>query len=140
MYRTSLIVEKLDVFHFHLIFSIVITNFSLTCKIWKHFFKTIHQKWKYYREEKQDFEKLLIFPNIKMSAKPKKLLIEELIVIWREEQSLWDVMPPLYRDKNEKDRSLKRVSDFRYFRLKFSLKCEIFFQLTLGILTFQLCF
>ena len=34
--------------------------------------------------------------------------------MWREEQSFWDVMPLLYRDKNEKDksfRSLKRISD-----------------------------
>ena len=36
------------------------------------FFKNIHQKWKYYREEKQDFERFLIFLNIKMSAKSKK--------------------------------------------------------------------
>ena len=31
--------------------------------------------------------------------------------MWREEQSLWDVMSLLYRDKNEKDKSLKRMSD-----------------------------
>ena len=29
----------------------------------------------------------------------------------REEQTLWDVMFPLYLDKNEKDKSLKRMSD-----------------------------
>ena len=29
----------------------------------------------------------------------------------REEQSLWDVMSPLYQDKNEKDKGLKRMSD-----------------------------
>ena len=29
----------------------------------------------------------------------------------REEQSLWDVIFPLYRDKNEKDKSLKRMPD-----------------------------
>ena len=35
-----LIVEKLDVFKFHpFFFSIVITNFTLTCEIWTHFLK-----------------------------------------------------------------------------------------------------
>ena len=29
----------------------------------------------------------------------------------REEQSLWDVMSPLHRDRNENDKSLKRISD-----------------------------
>ena len=40
------------------------------------FFKKIYiyQKWKYYREEKQDFKRFLIFLNIKMSAKSKKNL------------------------------------------------------------------
>ena len=33
----------------------------------------MHQKWKYYREEKQDFERYLICLNIKMSAKSKKI-------------------------------------------------------------------
>ena len=50
------------------------------------FFKKIHQKWKYYREEKQDFERFL---NIKMSAKLNKIeLSEEFMVMWREEQTL----------------------------------------------------
>ena len=44
-----------------------------------------------------------------MSAKSNKIkLSEELIAMWREEQTLWDVMFPLYRDKNEKDKSLKK--------------------------------
>ena len=68
----------------------------------------MHQKWKYYREEKQDFERFLIFLKIKISAKPEKVkLKEEFIAIWTEEQSLWDVMSSLYRNKNEKDKSLK---------------------------------
>ena len=37
------------------------------------FFKKIHQRFKYYREGKEDFERFLIFPNIKMSAKSKKI-------------------------------------------------------------------
>ena len=32
------------------------------------------------------------------------------MAIWREEQTLWDVMFLLYPDKNEKDKSLKRMS------------------------------
>ena len=31
--------------------------------------------------------------------------------MWKEEQTLWDVMSPLYRNKNGKDKSLKRMSD-----------------------------
>ena len=69
------------------------------------------QKWEYYREEKQNFERLLIFLRIKMSAKSNKIeLSEEFMAKWREEQTLWDVMFPLYLDKNEKDKSLKRMS------------------------------
>ena len=30
--------------------------------------------------------------------------------MWRDEQTLWDVVFPLYPDKNEKDKSLKRMS------------------------------
>ena len=47
-----------------------------------------------------------------MSVKSNKIeLSEEFMALWREEQSLWDVISPLYRDKNEKDKSLKRMSD-----------------------------
>ena len=43
-----------------------------------------------------------------MSAKSNKIeLSEEFMVMWREEQTLWDVMSPLYRDKNEKDKSFR---------------------------------
>ena len=59
------------------------------------FFLNIHQKWISYREEKQDFERFLIFLNIKMSAKLNKIeLSEEFMVMWREEQALFDVMSP----------------------------------------------
>ena len=53
-----------------------------------------------------------------MLAKSNKIeLSEEFIVMWREKQTLWDVMSPSYRDKNEKDKvrsshrrcSLKKV-------------------------------
>ena len=37
----------------------------------------MHQKWEYYREEKQDFERLLIFRNIKMSAKSSNIELNE---------------------------------------------------------------
>ena len=44
-----------------------------------------------------------------MSAKSNKIkLSEEFIAIWREEQTLWDF---IYPDKNEKDKSLKRMPD-----------------------------
>ena len=47
-----------------------------------------------------------------MSAKSKKIeLSEEFMAMWREEQTHWDVMFPLYPDKNEKGKSLKRMSD-----------------------------
>ena len=46
----------------------------------------MHQKWKYYREEKLDYERFLIFLNIKMSAKSNKIeLIEEFMAMWRGE-------------------------------------------------------
>ena len=53
-----------------------------------------------------------------MSAKSKKNeLNEEFTAMWREEQSLWDVMSPLHWDRNEKDKSLKRMSDkFQFFQ------------------------
>ena len=63
-------------------------------------------------EKKNKTLKDLIFLNIKMSAKSNKIeLSEEFMAMWREEQTLWDVMFPLYPDKNEKDKSLKRMSD-----------------------------
>ena len=47
-----------------------------------------------------------------MSAKSNKIeLSDEFMAMWREEQTLWDVMFPLYPDKNEKAKSLKRMSD-----------------------------
>ena len=49
---------------------------------------------------------------MKMSAKSNKIdLREEFMAMRREEQTLWDVMFPLYPDKNEKDKILKRMSD-----------------------------
>ena len=47
----------------------------------------MHQKWEYYREEKQDFERLLISPNLKMSAKSNNIdLNEEFMAMWREDR------------------------------------------------------
>ena len=69
-------------------FSIVITNFTLTCEISTPSLKNIHQKWKYYREEKQDFERFYIFLNIKMTAKSNKInFSEEFMALWRDEQA-----------------------------------------------------
>ena len=71
-----------------------------------------------------------------MLAKSNKIeLSEEFMVMWREEQTLWDVMAPSYRDKNEKGKSFR--SSLRRCSLKkvlFCFKCEIFFQLTPEIL------
>ena len=45
-----------------------------------------------------------------MSAKSNKIeLSEEFIVMWREEQTLWDVMSPSYGDKNERDKSFRSI-------------------------------
>ena len=53
-----------------------------------------------------------MFLNTKMLANSNKIeLSKEFIVMWREEQGLSDVMSPLYRDKNEKGKSLKRMPD-----------------------------
>ena len=47
-----------------------------------------------------------------MSAKSNKIeLSEKFMAMWREEKTIWDVMFTLYPDKNEKDKSLKRMSD-----------------------------
>ena len=47
-----------------------------------------------------------------MLAKSNKIeLSEEFMAMWREEQTLWDVRFPLYPEKNEKGKSLKRMSD-----------------------------
>ena len=72
----------------------------------------MHQKWKYYREGKQDFERFLILFNIKMLGKSNKIeLSEDFMAMWIDEQTLWDVISPLCQDKNKKDKSLKKMSD-----------------------------
>ena len=116
-----LIVKKLDVFNFHpiflLLFSLTAIVITITCEILTRFSKSKHQKWEYHREEKQGFERLLIFLIIKMLAKSNKIEhSEEFMAMWREEQTLWDVMI-LYADKNEKNKKLKKKSDnFRFFQ------------------------
>ena len=88
-----LIVENLDMFNFHPIF-LLLSLISHSLARFEHFFlKNIHQQWKHYRKEKQDFERFLIILNIKMSAKSNKIeLSEEFMVMWREEQTFWNVM------------------------------------------------
>ena len=53
-----------------------------------------------------------------MWAKPNKIEVsEEFMAMWRDEQTLWDVMFPLYPypDKNEKDRSLiKSLMSYKF--------------------------
>ena len=73
-YLFHLIVEKLDVFNFHPFFFLILSIISHSLARFEHvFFFNILQKWKYYREEKQDFERFPLFLNIKMSAKPNKI-------------------------------------------------------------------
>ena len=82
----------------------------------KTFFKKHASK--YYREEKQDFERFLIFLNIKMSVKSKKIeLSEEFMAMWREEHILLDFLRLI-------------------FSKKFYFKCEIFFSLPRIFLNF----
>ena len=50
------------------------------------FLKNVHQTWEYCREENQDFERFLIFLNIKISAKSNKIeLSEEFMAMLRDE-------------------------------------------------------
>ena len=73
------------------------------------FLKNIHQKWKYYREGKQEFERFLIFLNIKVSEKSNKIeLSENFMAMWRDEQTLWNVISPLCRVKNEKGQKFEK--------------------------------
>ena len=52
------------------------------------FYKTYNKSEGLYREERQDFEGLLIFLHMKMSAKSNKIeLSEEFMATWREEQT-----------------------------------------------------
>ena len=84
-----LTVEKLDVFNFYPIFFYWYHSLHTHVRDLNTFFKNRHQKWKCYREEKQDFERFLIFLNIKMSAKLNKTEVsKEFMVMWREEQTL----------------------------------------------------
>ena len=82
-----------------------------------------------------------------MSAKSNKIeLSEEFMAMWREEQTLWDVMFPLHPDKNEKDKSLKRMSDkFQIFQTDIFKKRSVsnaksFLSLTWRFLNFSYVF
>ena len=45
-------------------------------------------------------------------AKLNKIEVsEEFMVMWRQGQTLWDVMSSLYQNKNEEEKGLKRMSD-----------------------------
>ena len=64
-----------------------------------------------------------------MTAKSNKIeLSEEFMVMWREGQTLWDVISPSYGDKNEKDKFQKQPSEvfFKKGALKVGLYDEIF--------------
>ena len=122
--------------NFLILLSLIAIVIRLTCEIWTLFLKNIHQKRECYREGKQDFERL----------SNKTELSEEFIAIWREEQTLCNVMFPLYPDRNEKDKSLKRMSDkFQifsdwYFRIRSISNARSIISLLRKMLKFQLCF
>ena len=55
-----------------------------------------------------------MFLNIKMSTKLNKIeLSEEFMAMWREEQTLWDVMFPLYPGKNGKKQKFETRENVR---------------------------
>ena len=92
---------------------------------------------KYYREEKQVFERILIFLNIKILAKSNKIeLSDEFMAMWRDKQTLWDVTSSLCETKMKKTKVWKECQinfiNFKFFRLifsnkKFCFKCKKFF-------------
>ena len=90
---------------FFLLLSLISHSFAR----FEHIFKKIYIKSGNITEKKnKTCERLLIFLNIKMSAKSNKIeLSKEFMVMRREGHTLWDVMSPLYRDKNEKDNSFR---------------------------------
>ena len=83
---------------------------ALTCEIWTRFFKKYIVSGNITEKKNNTFERFLIFFNIKISAKSKNIeLNEEFIAMWRKEQSLWDVMCPLHRERNEKRQKLEKI-------------------------------
>ena len=74
-----------------------------------------------------------------MLAKSNKIeLSEDIMAMWREEQT---VMFPLYADKNEKDKSLKRMSDkFQIFTDLYFLNVKSFFSSPRRFLNFSYVF
>ena len=67
------------------------------------FFKNVRQKLKYYTEQKQDFERLSIFLNMKMSVKSTKIeLSEQFMAMWTEEQTFGGTCPHCIETKMKK--------------------------------------
>ena len=77
------------------------------------FLKTYIKSGNITEKKNKTFNRILIFVIIKMSAKSNKIELsdDEFMAWWREEQTLWDVMFPFYPDKNEKGKSLKKMSN-----------------------------
>ena len=111
-----LVVGTLEEFNFHQFFLLLSLITHSRARFDHVFFKNIHQKRKYYREEKQDFERFLIFLNIKMLANSNKIeLSEEFIVMWREEQTLLDVMSPSQKNTCDRASFLMKLQASRNF-------------------------
>ena len=101
-------------------YALLSSNFFLLLSLISHsparveqvFFRNIHQKWKYYRAEKQDFERFLIFLNIKMSAKSKKNWTSYVEI---RTEPLGFQVPLLSRQKWKRQKFGKNVRLISYF-------------------------
>ena len=119
--------------NFHSIFFYCYHWFDTHVRDLDIFFKKMNQKEKYYSEEKQEFEILLMFLNIKMSTNSSKIkLNEELIAMSREKQSIWDVKTYLYLDRSKNEKNLKRLRFFIMIPWRF-FNFSHFFKWTLKL-------
>ena len=104
--------------NFLLLLSLIAIVITFACEIWTRFLKNIPQKWKYYREEKQEFERVLIFCNIKMLAKSNKIeLSEEFMATWREDRPSGMSCSHCIQTKMKKTKVWKECQiNFRFFQ------------------------
>ena len=127
--------------NFWLLLALIAIVITLTCEIRTRFLKSILQKWEYYTEGKQDFEKLFIFLNIEMSENRIKLNSARRMWLCGEKNRPSGmscsncIQTKIKKTKVWKDFQI--FSDW-YFRITFCFECEVFFHLTPEILKFQL--
>ena len=64
-----------------------------------------------------------------MAAKTQRIeLTEDFINLWKEEKSLWDVISPLYRDRDAKHKSLLSLAEQLSMSGMYSWRCLLIFQ------------